>query len=79
MTLWKSRHPGKSRFAISHSFNDNKLDDRDPFLENAIASVVSPPTTDHIGLGSPIFGTAGKRIWCLCADAQRILIVYGGS
>jgi len=49
-----------NRFAISHSFNDNKLDDRDPFLENAIASVVSPPTTDHIGLGSAIFGTAGK-------------------
>jgi len=34
---WKS----KSDFHFSHSFNNNKLDDRDHFLENAIASVAS--------------------------------------
>jgi hypothetical protein len=30
-----------SRFHFSHSFNNNKLDDRDHFLENPSASVAS--------------------------------------
>jgi hypothetical protein len=30
-----------SRFPLSHSFNNNKLDDRDHFLENPSASVAS--------------------------------------
>jgi hypothetical protein len=30
-----------SRFPLSHSFNNNKLDDRDHFLENPFASVAS--------------------------------------
>jgi len=30
-----------SRFPLSHSFNNNKLDDRDHFLENPTASVAS--------------------------------------
>jgi len=30
-----------SRFPLSHSFNNNKLDDRDHFLENSFASVAS--------------------------------------
>ena len=34
---WKS----KNDFHFSHSFNNNKLDDRDHFLENATASVAS--------------------------------------
>jgi len=40
--------PGKKRpwkslrdFHFSHSFNNNKLDDRDHFLENPTASVAS--------------------------------------
>ena len=47
---WKS----KSDFHFSHSFNNNKLDDRDHFLENLIASVASlrglitsPRNADH--------------------------------
>jgi len=34
---WKSQE----RFPLSHSFNNNKLDDRDHFLENSFASVAS--------------------------------------
>jgi hypothetical protein len=34
---WKSLRD----FHFSHSFNNNKLDDRDHFLENATASVAS--------------------------------------
>jgi hypothetical protein len=34
---WKS----KNDFHFSHSFNNNKLDDRDHFLQNANASVAS--------------------------------------
>ena len=30
-----------SRFPLSHSFNNNKLDDRDHFLQNPTASVAS--------------------------------------
>jgi len=30
-----------SRFPLSHSFNNNKLDDPDHFLENPTASVAS--------------------------------------
>jgi hypothetical protein len=30
-----------SRFPLSHSFNNNKLDDRDHFLENPSANVAS--------------------------------------
>jgi len=34
---WKSQE----RFPLSHSFNNNKLDDRDHFLQNAKTSVAS--------------------------------------
>jgi hypothetical protein len=35
-------NPAKARDShFSHSFNNNKLDDRDHFLENATASVAS--------------------------------------
>ena len=44
--LWKRRankRPWKSqeRFPLSHSFNNNKLDDRDHFQQNAKTSVAS--------------------------------------
>jgi len=37
---------------FSHSFNNNNLDDRDHFLQNATASVAS--LTDHINPGTLI-------------------------
>jgi hypothetical protein len=50
-----------SRFPLSHSFNNNKLDDPDHFLENPSASVASlrpligsPRNSDHDQFGMPI-------------------------
>jgi hypothetical protein len=43
-----------SRFPLSHSYNNNNLDDPDHFLENPIRQRRFAPTTDRIHPGTVI-------------------------
>src|SRR5436190_11260959 len=70
----------QERFPLSHSFNNNKLDDRDHFLQNANASVASlrrliTPTrnADHdqpgtlitfIGIRTSLYREESERLLC---------------
>ena len=77
---WKSQE----RFPLSHSFNNNKLDDRDHFLQNAKTSVASlrrliTPTrnADHDQPGTLIIFIGIRKMLGLIALVLIVLWLLG--